>query len=130
MRPSFVSCALLLMISTTASAAGPSLDHKIDVPRQFRSGLSEPVFDWQVSDIARYIEGYERMWQACVEMSAKDIDSVNQCPAFCSGNLAATAGCSDGAAAINKRLTSDIRRFGKERVRSFLRQSLGTRENR
>jgi hypothetical protein len=126
----FASCALLLMTATAASAEGPSLDHKIDVPPQFRSGQSQPAFNWQSSDIARYIEGYERMWQACIEMSARDIDAVNKCPAFCSGNVPATAGCVDGAAAINKRLTSDIRRFGTARVRSFLRESLGMQENR
>jgi hypothetical protein len=125
--------ARLLTIALFVAAAptwakGPSLDHKIDVPSQFRSGKSdaEGSFGWDVSDIARYIEGYERMWWSCVEIRAKDIDG--ECHWFCSGNLPATSGCSDGAQAVNKRINSNIRKFGKKSVQRQLRESIGMAE--
>jgi hypothetical protein len=128
MRNARLLMAVLLVAAGPTWAKGPSLNHNIDVPPQFRSGKNdaEGIYGWGVSDIARYIEGYERLWWYCVETRAKDIDA--HCELFCSGNLPATEGCTDGATAAVRRINSNIRKFGKKATQRQLREAMGMPE--
>jgi hypothetical protein len=128
MQSSAVLGVVLLIGFVPAAAEGPTMNHKIDVPAKFRSGKTDTTagFGWDISDIARYVEGYERYWWHCAETRARNIEA--ECEFFCSGNLPATAGCSDGAFAANSRINANIRKFGKSRVQRQLRESVGVTE--
>lgn len=125
MRATVAFAAISASLAAAAHADGPDLNHRIDVPAEFRSGLSEPGFGWETSDIARYIEGYERMWKSCVKIAAKDIRAVATCPFVCSGTPAAAAGCAAGAEAVQTKLEAEITRCGGARVQEYLREVLG-----
>ena len=122
MVASLVMAITLAMVSQTAT--GPSLQHKIVVPTRYQNGEPELGRGWDNSDIARYIEGFERMWRECVAIRARDIDAEQECPLYCSGTPAASDGCAAGTTAANDRINSDVAKYGKVRVQEFLRDAI------
>jgi hypothetical protein len=97
-----------------------TLDHEIQVPKQWRGGASDPDFQ-DSSDIARYTSAYERGWWLCVVRYARDIDCPPDCSdSFIGGWPAETCGWSAGVADARARVEQLIRVHGKEPVSKFL----------
>jgi len=109
----------LCVVPTTAFAAnGLSLSHTIALPGQFSSGRERAN---QGSDAEAYVSGYETGWWRCVELYAGDIDhKITEKDRECWGSAALCSGTLAGFDAAAKRINELVRKYGAQRVKSFL----------
>lgn len=95
------------------------------MPKEYRSGnFSEehPGFSEGNSTIERYANAYERGWLIAVENYAENIDFDDPSPLVMSGWPEEALGGGVGYADGRDRIEKLIRKFGKEKVSTCLRQ--------
>jgi hypothetical protein len=94
----------------------PRLSQKVSLPAGLHGVRVSPNGE---TNAVRYTVAYEAYWWNCVQVRAAELEG--RCPSVCSGNAAATRGCTDGATKASSGIDGLLRRFSTEQVQQYLR---------
>jgi hypothetical protein len=110
---------VLFVCSTWSQAADTHSAAVCVVPRVPDSLHPSEMSPNGETNAVRYQQAYQSYCWNCVAVRAKRLEA--RCPMICSGNEAATAGCTAGAVAGDASVERLIQAVGRERARTQLR---------
>jgi hypothetical protein len=119
----FIPFIVALCLSGCATQPGLTLEHNVNVPKEFRSGNfsdEHPGYDEGNSAIERYANAYERGWAYCAARYANNIDLEDPSLPPGSGWVEEAYGFSAGYGDARDRIELLIRTYGKKKVSAYL----------
>ncbi len=113
---------ILIALVTTTGCVNTKLECTVKVPSEYGNEIS-PNGE---SNNVRYTKAYKAFWWQCIKDKSNNL--TNSCKWTCSGNAAATSGCTNGAHDAMRQIDNLIKEKGIEYTQKYLKKSAKTKK--